>query len=181
MVMEHQHNPRRRRDDAVDPALESLLDEALAVPEAPAGLSERVMAATRHRLPRRRGVLARIGLTPVWQVAATVALAGLVGWALVTALSPAEPGQQPGMTAHEGPAPATRQIALSDAEQRELLAAFTAAEGVNFEAIWLQRRQSVGEERADDEMWADTDDPVELLLDTYEVEWLGAEGPGVLF
>lgn len=188
--MKHHDDPQlRMHDDAVDPTLEPWLDEALAEPTAPAGLSERVFAATRHRLPRRRGALARIGLTPVWRVAAVVALAGLLGWALVTARTSNDSGEGP-VAVEEGPSTPrqTQTVALSDAEQRELLAAFAAAEGLDFEAYWLERRQAQadaparGHVEAEQTLWQSSDDPVDMLLDTYEVEWLGAEeGPGVYF
>jgi len=66
-----------------DDALERLLDEALAPPAPPAGLSQRIIEATHQHLPQRR-VLARLA----WRhAAAAAALAACV--TLLVALWPA--------------------------------------------------------------------------------------------
>ncbi|MFA9480213.1 hypothetical protein ACERK3_18220 [Phycisphaerales bacterium AB-hyl4] len=193
------NNSPRTRDDAIDPALESLLDEALGAPEPPTGMADRIVAATEARLPgrdahtvaphraRREGVLARIGLTSAWRAAAAVAVVGLLGAGLLAVLSADQnndvPG--PGIVGHMHE-PTTQRVALSRAEQRELLAAFAAAEGVDFESYWTQRLlayngEFVSSAEDDDRVWSGSDDPVDMLLDTYEVEWLGADGPRMFF
>lgn len=63
-----------------DPHLVSLLDEALAPEHVPAGLSERILAATLAGQRSQPTVLARIGLgTWRYAAAAAIALAGTVG------------------------------------------------------------------------------------------------------
>lgn len=67
-----------------DPALDGLLDEALAAGDAPAGLNQRILAATTKRLPRAGGhdapVIARLGESRgfMWRSLAAVMLFALL-------------------------------------------------------------------------------------------------------
>ena len=118
-----------------DQELWALLDEALG-PESipggpPAGLCERILAATADDLKANRpAVLARISGSPLWRAAAAVALAALVGLGVFLNLD--EP-QQPTLAALEADlaqlnefrfrtAPIDQEIALL-AMQVELAAA----------------------------------------------------------
>jgi len=80
-----------------DPALDALLDEALAPGQPPEGLGERIVAATAGRVAaRRRPVVARLGggiPHPALRIAAAVLIAaGLIGLIyLNTRPAPADP------------------------------------------------------------------------------------------
>jgi len=80
-----------------DPALDTLLDEALAPPPTPDGLKERIVAATAEQVAaRRQPVVARIGggiPHPALRIAAAVLIAaGLIGLIyLHTRPAPADP------------------------------------------------------------------------------------------
>ncbi|MEX0652510.1 MAG: hypothetical protein WD534_16265 [Phycisphaeraceae bacterium] len=179
--MKHNHDHHHARHDAIDPDLERLLDEALASPRPEGDLAGRIAGMTESRLPRgrRADVLGRLGLGSAWRAAAAVAIVGLLGWVAVVVLTP--DADTPG-----GPGPSEwttlppQQVVLSEQEERELLAAFAAAEGLDFEAFWLDQRlalhpdAAVAAESGDDELWTTgSHDPVDALLDTFEAEWLG--------
>jgi len=80
-----------------DPALDALLDEALAAPPAPRHLADRITAATTPLLDaRRQPVLGRIGWRPVLRMAAAIAVVAavlLVTWPDHQPATPSDHGQ----------------------------------------------------------------------------------------
>ena len=84
-------NDHNKLEQTVDLEMEGLLDEALVAEPAPPGLAERVVAATRTRLPPADPVVGRIGFSPMWYpIAAAVAVAAMA-WAAVWFAAPAPP------------------------------------------------------------------------------------------
>jgi len=118
-------NPEPRHPNPEDPALEALLDEALAPAPAPRGLADRITAATTPRLrARQRPVLARIGWRPALRIAAAIAVAGavlLIAW----------PDPAPTSTGTDAGALAQLDTLQSQAEAAEAIE-FTGFEAIDY-------------------------------------------------
>ncbi|MEX2213688.1 MAG: hypothetical protein WD768_06150, partial [Phycisphaeraceae bacterium] len=74
--------PEGRAGIDTDPWLDALLDDALSSDRigVPAGLTDRIVAATAHQLPGRRGVLAYLGFSSATaRIAATFLLIASLG------------------------------------------------------------------------------------------------------
>lgn len=83
--------------DQIDPQLESLLDQALAV-SPPAGLADRIVAATESQLGADApAVLGRIGRTMLAMAAAVAIALGAAAWLAVMQLQTDAGGTGPGV------------------------------------------------------------------------------------
>ncbi|MCE9589772.1 MAG: hypothetical protein K8S99_04540 [Planctomycetes bacterium] len=97
-------------DDSLEPLLDEALDASSLPGGVPAGLGDRVLAATAHRLDKP-GVLARIGPRGWSAVAACVAMALSLGIWVNVPLNTATPGGgTPTTLAHNDEATLKREI-----------------------------------------------------------------------
>ena len=148
-----------KTEDRFDEPLEALLDDALGPESVPGGvpadLTEKIVGATAPRL--RRGVLARIGRSTVWRVAAVAAIVcGAAALWMATSSRPPTgdwaqqvESQLARITAQDGPgqAPIDQQLALLDAEIDLVM---------DVEDQWSRELASVG---GIDDPWAQLNDP----------------------